>query len=644
LLPFATGGTHRKLPGTLFLLPQALLLRKEMPLTIQPNAEISSESTDVAPSTPFAFLPENLREVLARQGIEQPTPIQEKAIPVALEGRDVLAQSHTGSGKTLAFGLSLALRLNQNPRKDHSRGVRALVLTPTRELADQVVRALEGILKACQLSSMAITGGASYTKQKQALNRGIDVVVGTPGRICDLMNQELLKMSSVEVFVLDEVDEMLDIGFSEDLKKIREAVGENAQALFFSATLNGKIRSLARSLLRDPVEVAMRRVDTDTASSIRHGYVEVAAGGEFKALINTFLFHAPEQALVFCETKAECAQLVEGLVTRGLNAAALHGDLSQQERNTTMAKFREKKLQFLVATNVAARGIDVQGLPLVVNFSTPYDLESYTHRTGRTGRAGAEGKAWTLVTPRTARNFEFLMGRLRLQPERIAIPAYAEIIKQAADLALAEAVGQQAQESAGEAEKAEKAAKEKSLTLNQKESNKTIQKAVGRALEGLDSEQKDVLLQSLLKKHLEKSEGFYLSDVEPVRKLVRLDPSERSFERSDRKPFSSREGGSREGSSRDFRGERKPFEGRGGFGKGAPRSFGGGFSGGSKERRGGAAAAPRPEDSLVWQPKVANVLLHPTIPPRPDTTIPEVTNSPENKFYPFTKVTQNFWS
>lgn len=494
-------------------------------------------------TVPFAFLPDRTRAVLAKQGINAPTLIQEKAIPIALEGRDVLAQSHTGSGKTLAFGLSLGLRLTKAKRG----GVLALVLTPTRELATQVTRVLEPILRTLDLSVLAVTGGDSYSRQKSALHRGVDVVVGTPGRICDLLSQDILTLENIQMFVLDEVDEMLDVGFADNLEEIRAKVGPTAQALFFSATLNPKIRKLARTLLNDPVEVVAKQAAEGEAGAARieHGYIEVLPGGEFKALINAFLFHSPEQALVFCKTRAECAELVEALVSRGLLAAALHGDLSQDERNATMAKFRDKRVRYLVATNVAARGIDVRDLPLVVNFGVPFDPESYTHRVGRTGRAGAEGKAWTLVSPKTARGYEFLMRHLKLTPTAVAVPAPADIARRIAEETVKGLLG----------------------TPDESTGPKTVRKAVERALEDIPAEEKAALLSALLCRHVGQRESFFLNDVVPTRPVVRLGAAAtQSATFNDRPRFGER---------RSF-GERKPFGDKKPFGKpfGSKPAFG----------------------------------------------------------------------
>jgi len=486
----------------------------------------------------FSRLPAVLREVLAAQGITQPTVIQAQAIPAALGGRDVLAQSSTGSGKTLAFSLPLALKL-----KKHGQ-LRALILTPTRELATQVAGVLDSTLSSMKLRTLAITGGSSYSRQKRALQDGVDIVVGTPGRINDLLTQGSLQLNNIESFVLDEVDQMLDFGFKEELESIRAHLPASAQTLFFSATLSSEIRAVARKLLKNPLEVNIVRSAAQSPSTIRHGYLEVRGHSEQKALINALLYHNPTQAIIFCKTRQECADLCDALVQRGFDAAALHGDLTQVERNQTMDKFRDKKLKFLVATNVAARGIDVQELPLVVNFNVPFDVESYTHRVGRTGRNGAEGQAWTIVTPTSCRAYESMMRQMKLRPELIAVPSCSEVIHRSADGLMKEL--------------------KEPRTANV---SKTIEKAVERQFASMSAEDKDLILKEMLNRYLEKLNVYYHDDMICHKPLVRLDgreddkPSFRDRDR-DRRGAGSFGGGSRARSNRPsqggFKGKPKP--------------------------------------------------------------------------------------
>lgn len=385
-------------------------------------SHLANADTDLDTVHPFGEVPDFVKKYLKTTGIAMPTPIQAKTSPVAIEGRDILAESPTGSGKTLAFAIPLATRLASKPVGKHPT---ALVLTPTRELCLQVAKVVEGLLSNTPVKVASIIGGASYQQQRSQL-RYANVIVGTPGRVIDLMEQNILNLSHIEIFVLDEVDQMLDIGFADALEKIRAVLPVERQTLLFSATLQPRIRKIAAKLLKDPVNVTVSREKTEKAN-IEHGYVECRVGGEEKALLNLLLWQKPTQALIFCETKLQCASLTEQLMQRGISAAALNSDMGQKERTLVMSRFKEKRLQYLVATNVAARGIDVQDLPLVVNMNVPFDFESYIHRSGRTGRAGATGKSWTLVTPKNWRGFQQTMRLAKIEAQKIELPASEEL-------------------------------------------------------------------------------------------------------------------------------------------------------------------------------------------------------------------------
>jgi ATP-dependent RNA helicase DeaD len=495
---------------------------------------------ELLPLESFSTLPEALACTLEKQGITTPTEIQSIAIPAALSGRSLLAQSHTGSGKTLAFGIPLALLLKERKKRGN---IGALVLTPTRELATQVSRVFETTLNALHLKTLPITGGASYGKQKGALKAGVDIVVGTPGRIVDLIAQGVLILDDVEILVLDEVDQMLDQGFAEDLEKIREQVGQSKQTFFFSATLNKDIRKLARGILKDPIEITTNQKEAHSPATITHMYLEVRNGAEQRALVNALMYHNPEQALVFCKTKQECAELTDSLLKRGFHAEALHGDLSQQERNAALDRFRSRRLQYLVATNVAARGIDLQELPLVVNYNVPYDVESYTHRVGRTGRNGKEGSAWTIVTPQSRRNYEFIMRHMHLRPQLLAVPNASEILHKAAENHITNL-----------------------QTPRLTPPNRTAEKAALRALEKLTAEEKDMLLKESLVRQLERMETYYNDEIVVTKPLVDLDfvPSKNRFEkrgyekRTGEKKFEKKSFGKKDFEKRPF--SQKPFD------------------------------------------------------------------------------------
>lgn len=559
------------------------------------TTDVTSQSTEVTSSKKsnlsawenFESLPAALRDALSSQGITQPTTIQAQAIPAALSGRDVLAQSSTGSGKTLAFSLPVALKLQKHG------ALRALILTPTRELATQVAGVLDSTLSSLKLRTLAITGGSSYSRQKRALHDGVDIVVATPGRMNDLLAQGSLSLDAIESFVLDEVDQMLDFGFKEDLEKIRALLPAQAQTLFFSATLSSEIRSMARKLLKNPLEVNIVGATGQSPATIRHGYLEVRGHTEQKALINALLFHNPTQAMIFCKTRQECADVCEALLARGFDAAALHGDLTQVERNHTMERFREKKLKYLIATNVAARGIDVQDLPLVVNFNVPFDVESYTHRVGRTGRNGAEGLAWTIVTPSSCRAYESMMRQMKLNPELIAVPNCNEIIHRSA-----ESLVNQLKDS------------------QNKKPSKTIEKAVERTFSEMSAEDKDLLLKEMFARHLDKLNVYYNDDMVCHKPLVRLGasaPKEREFDsrrerfgRGNQKPRGEFRG-SEKPARKPFKGAGKgPFKGssQGGGFKGS--SQGGGFKGSSPSAFKGAGKGPSASKGFNKGPKSFN--------------------------------------
>ncbi len=393
-------------------------------MTSVPGSVIDQPATQPLP-TIFSQLPKSIEDALTAQGITHPTPIQERVYPEAIQGRDIIAQSKTGSGKTLAFSLPSTVRLLGSA--SHGKP-RMLVLCPTRELADQVATVFHSTFASVNIRALGVTGGASYFAQTRALSGGVDVVVGTPGRVVDLLEQGKLDLSRVEIFVLDEVDQMLDFGFAEALAAILGRLPKERQTLFFSATFNSKVTQIANQMLTNPLSIKVEQPQSE-ALAIEHGYLESAPGKNLEVLMNSLLFHRPTQAIIFCRTKQECGDVHRSLVDRGIKAGVINGDLKQSERSATMSFFKQKSLQILVATDVAARGIDVAGLSHVINFNVPSGAESYTHRAGRTGRAGAVGKAWTIVAPEDARQYEFLMRRARLQPKKVTVASPEEITK-----------------------------------------------------------------------------------------------------------------------------------------------------------------------------------------------------------------------
>jgi len=359
-----------------------------------------------------------IASALAALGYEEPTPVQRAAIPPLLEGRDVLAQAATGTGKTAAFALPLLSRVNTNAKG--AERTSALILVPTRELAMQVAEAVHRYGKPMGVSALAVYGGSSMEMQVRALKRGVDVVIATPGRALDHIRRHTLQMTSLKTVVLDEADEMLDMGFAEDLEAILEATPKSRQTALFSATLPPRIASIAKRQLRDPVIVTIDRevVPDGEAARVRQVAYIVPRAHKMTALARVLDIEQPTSAIVFCRTRTEVDELSETLMARGLRADALHGGLSQDQRDRVMTKFRTKKTDLLIATDVAARGLDVKHVSHVVNFDVPADAESYVHRIGRTGRAGREGVAITLAEPREHR---LLRNIERMTSQRIEI-------------------------------------------------------------------------------------------------------------------------------------------------------------------------------------------------------------------------------
>jgi ATP-dependent RNA helicase RhlE len=354
------------------------------------------------PQNPMNFADLGLAEPILRavreQGYETPTPIQQQAIPMVLSGADLLAGAQTGTGKTAGFTLPMLHRLMAKPASTTKRVVRALVLTPTRELAAQVEEQVRAYGKHLPLHSMVIFGGVGLQPQINGLRRGVDILVATPGRLLDIAQQGHLDLSKVEILVLDEADRMLDMGFIHDIKKVLAMLPNSKQSLLFSATFSDEIKQLADRLLKSPklIEVARRNATAETVSQRIYW-----TGRERKKelLANLIKTHDWHQVLVFTRMKHGANRLVEFLEKNDISAMAIHGNKSQGARTKALSEFKTGTLQVLVATDIAARGIDIDELPHVVNFELPNVPEDYVHRIGRTGRAGCEGEAVSLVCP-----------------------------------------------------------------------------------------------------------------------------------------------------------------------------------------------------------------------------------------------------
>ena len=340
-------------------------------------------------------LSDALLKAISKQGYTEPTPIQQKAIPVVLEGHDILASAQTGTGKTAGFTLPMLHKLSQNQVAKH-RPIRALVLTPTRELAAQVHANIKTYSQFLDIRSTVIFGGVNQNPQIATLRRGVDILVATPGRLIDLESQRALSLSKVEFFVLDEADRMLDMGFLRDIERIMKLIPKNRQNLMFSATFSKEIKKLAHSILNHPVQVEATP-ENSTVESINQKVYRVAKGLKTGLIIKLILEGGWQQVLVFTRTKHGANNLCKKMVSAGISAAAIHGNKSQAARTKALSGFKSGEVQVMVATDIAARGLDIPLLPHVVNYELPNISEDYVHRIGRTGRAGASGEAISLV-------------------------------------------------------------------------------------------------------------------------------------------------------------------------------------------------------------------------------------------------------
>jgi ATP-dependent RNA helicase DeaD len=372
----------------------------------------------------FKNLDEKVQKSLEEMGFENPTPIQKDAIPLAMEGYDIVGQAQTGTGKTAAFGIPIVEGIS--PRE---RGVKAIVLTPTRELAIQVAHEISLIGKNKGVSAYPIYGGVSIDRQASILRRGRNqIVVGTPGRIKDLINRGILKLDRVRYAVLDEADQMLDMGFIEDIEEILSKTPSEKQTMLFSATMPYEIRKLIDNYLKPGYKFIKASKELITPK-VKQRVLFVRSEDKLKALERILRESEGTSTIVFVKTKRDAADIERELQKRGINARAIHGDLSQRQRENVMRAFREGKVKVLVATDVAARGIDVKNVGLVINYELPENPESYVHRIGRTGRAGREGTAISLVAEPEKRRMYRIKGLKGVKPERFKVNDIEEIKK-----------------------------------------------------------------------------------------------------------------------------------------------------------------------------------------------------------------------
>ncbi|MEI6073083.1 MAG: DEAD/DEAH box helicase [Verrucomicrobiae bacterium] len=377
--------------------------------------------------TDLGISPEVLKAI-GDLGFEEPSPIQTAAIPVLLAGHDAVGQSQTGSGKTAAFAIP-AIDLCQAG----DRSVQVLVLCPTRELATQVADDVHKLSAHKRgIHAVPIYGGASYERQFYELKKGVQIVIGTPGRIMDHMDRGTLVLGGVKMVVLDEADRMLDMGFREDIEKILAATPSERQTVFFSATVSKQIRDLIGRHSRDPKSVKIEQREL-TVPTVEQWYYETPQRMKFEALIRLVDFHGFKLGIIFCNTQRMVDELADDLIAQGFSADRLHGGIAQAQRTRVMNKFKKAEFEFLVATDVAARGIDVDELEVVVNYDLPYDAEDYVHRIGRTGRAGRKGMAVTFVSGRDIYKLQFIERFTRTKIHRGSIPTAGAVEERRVD-------------------------------------------------------------------------------------------------------------------------------------------------------------------------------------------------------------------
>ncbi|HEV3105275.1 MAG TPA: DEAD/DEAH box helicase [Trinickia sp.] len=385
----------------------------------------------VTPTTTTSFdqfgLAAEIQKAVAEQGYTTPTPIQAQAIPVVLAGRDVMGAAQTGTGKTASFSLPIIQRLLPQASTSASPArhpVRALILTPTRELADQVAANVQSYAKHTPLRSAVVFGGVDMNPQSAELRRGVEILIATPGRLLDHVQQKTANLGQVQILVLDEADRMLDMGFLPDLQRILNLLPKERQTLLFSATFSPEIKKLASTYLRNPQTIEVARSNS-TATNVTQIVYEVAEGDKQGAVVQLIRDRGLKQVIVFCNSKIGAGRLARQLERDGVVASAIHGDKSQSERMQALDAFKRGEIEALVATDVAARGLDIVELPAVINFDLPFNAEDYVHRIGRTGRAGASGDALSLCSPNERKQLADIEKLIKrpLDVERLAVDA-----------------------------------------------------------------------------------------------------------------------------------------------------------------------------------------------------------------------------
>lgn len=361
---------------------------------------------------------------LSNMGFEEPTPIQAQSIPPAMSGRDLVGQAQTGTGKTAAYGIPMIHKILGS----FAEKVQGIVLTPTRELAIQVAEELNKIGQYTDVRTLPIYGGQDIGRQIKALKKRPQIIVATPGRLMDHMERRTIRLDDVKVVVLDEADEMLNMGFIEDIENILQQIPQERQTLLFSATMPKTIQALAKRFLKDPVMISIKSKEV-TVPLVEQYYIEVHDRQKFDVLCRLLDIQSPDLAILFARTKRRVDELAEGLKKRGYLAEGIHGDLTQAKRDSVLRQFREGIIDILVATDVAARGLDISGVTHVYNFDIPQDPESYVHRIGRTGRAGQAGIATTFVIPREIEHLRLIERVTKRKIIRKPIPTMTDALE-----------------------------------------------------------------------------------------------------------------------------------------------------------------------------------------------------------------------
>ncbi|MEH6990342.1 DEAD/DEAH box helicase [Cytobacillus firmus] len=360
-------------------------------------------------------------KALSNMGFEEPTPIQAQAIPIGMQGKDMIGQAQTGTGKTTAFGVPLLEQIDLN------EGIQGLVLAPTRELAVQVAEELNRIGQVKGVRTLPVYGGQDINRQIRALKKHPHIIAATPGRLIDHIERKTIRLSNIKMVVLDEADEMLNMGFIEDIERILSEIKGERQTLLFSATMPRRIQSLAEKFMQEPEMVKVKAKEM-TVKNIEQYYMEVHEKQKFDVLCNLLDIQSPELAIVFGRTKKRVDEVVEGLIKRGYSAEGIHGDIPQAKRDQVIRRFKEQTIDIMVATDVAARGLDISGVSHVYNFDIPQDPESYVHRIGRTGRAGNKGLAITFVSPREIDHLKIIENVTKSKMTKKPVPSFKDVV------------------------------------------------------------------------------------------------------------------------------------------------------------------------------------------------------------------------